>query len=262
MSILGAERAFAAEELTEDGFLGGRLRIVQPRNGYRAATDPVLMAAACPARPGQTVLELGCGAGVASICLGVRVVGVEQTGVELQPAYAELARRNARENGIALRVIEGDVARPPAELRALSFDHVMLNPPWYPVGGGTPAQDSGRETGLREDTPLAAWIDLAIRRLRPGGWLTLIHLAERLPDLLAGCDGRLGSVDLLPLAARSGRPATRILMRARKGARGGFRLLAPFVLHEGVAHLRDENSHSAAAEAILRGDAALNWPAR
>ncbi|GHD98869.1 methyltransferase [Defluviimonas sp. 20V17] len=262
MSTSGAERAFAADELTEDGFLGGRLRIAQPRNGYRAATDPVLMAAACPARPGQAVLELGCGAGVASICLGARVAGVEQTGMELQHAYADLARRNARANGIALRVIEGDVARPPADLRALGFDHVMINPPWYPAGGGTEARDPGRETGLREATPLAAWIDLAVRRLRPGGWLTLIHLAARLPDLLAGCDGRLGSMDLLPLAPRGGRPATRILLRARKGGRGGFRLLSPFVLHEGAAHLRDENSHSAAAEAILRHGEALNWPAR
>lgn len=136
-------REFAREELTEDGFLGGQLRIRQPRAGYRAATDPVLMAASCSARAGETVLELGCGAGVGAICLGARVPGVALTGLELQPGYADLARQNASNNGIALEVIEGDVSAPPPALRTRVFDHVMLNPPWYPAGGGTAAQDAG-----------------------------------------------------------------------------------------------------------------------
>lgn len=262
MSISGVEPVFGAAELSEDGFLGGRLRVLQPTAGYRAATDPVLLAAACTARAGEAVLELGCGAGVASLCLGIRVAGLALTGLELQPPYADLARRNAAANAIALKVLEGDVGQPPAALKAGSFDHVILNPPWYPAQGGTPARDAGRETGLREALPLAAWIDLAARRLRPGGWMTAIHLAERLPDLLAACGARLGSIDVLPLAARTGRPATRVIIRARKGGRGQFRLLAPLVLHDGEAHLRDENSHSPAAEAIFRAAAPLNWPPR
>ncbi|MFC2970044.1 tRNA1(Val) (adenine(37)-N6)-methyltransferase [Acidimangrovimonas pyrenivorans] len=253
---------FPPEALSDDGFLGGRLRILQPRQGYRAATDPVLLAAACPARAGETALELGCGAGVASLCLGHRVPGLALTGLELQPAYAALARDNAGGNGQALEVIEGDVAAPPAALRHRSFDHVIANPPWYPAGGGTPASDAGRETGLREALPLAEWIDLAARRLKPGGYLTVIQLAERLPDLLAACDRRLGSLDLLPLAPRAGRPAKRVLLRARKGGRGAFRLLAPLVLHEGAVHDGDRDSHSAWAEAVLRDGAALPFPAR
>ena len=82
-------------ELSTDAFLGGRLSIMQPIRGYRAAADPVLLAAAVPARAGDAVLELGCGAGVASLCLGQRVPGLIQFGLELQPAYAALARRNA-----------------------------------------------------------------------------------------------------------------------------------------------------------------------
>ena len=84
---------FAAEALSQDGFLGGRLAIWQPRVGYRAAMDPVLLAAAVAARAGESVLELGCGVGVASLCLGSRVPGLALTGLELQPAYARLARR-------------------------------------------------------------------------------------------------------------------------------------------------------------------------
>jgi tRNA1Val (adenine37-N6)-methyltransferase len=248
---------FTPPELTDDGFLGGRLRIRQPRRGYRAATDPVLMAAAVPARPGQSVLDLGCGAGVASLCLATRVADLRLSGLERQPAYADLARENAALNSIRLDVVDGDLANLPASLRQ-GFDHVMANPPYYARGSGTPATDDGREAAQREETPLAVWIDTATRRLAPDGWLTVIHLAERLPDLLSALDRRLGSVSLLPLAARVGQPAARVILRARKGGRGKFRLLAPMVLHEGTAHDEDRDSFTPETHDVLRNAASLD----
>ena len=83
---------FPADEPSDDRFLCGRLRLLQPRKGYRAATDPVLLAAACPATSGDRVLDLGCGAGAAALCLGLRVPGLALSGLELQPGYADLAR--------------------------------------------------------------------------------------------------------------------------------------------------------------------------
>ncbi|MDE3120248.1 MAG: methyltransferase [Paracoccaceae bacterium] len=246
---------FAADDLTDDGFLGGRLRMLQPKTGYRAATDPVFLAAAVPAKPGQEVLELGCGAGVATLCLAARVAGLHPAGLERQPDYAALARENSARNGLEMTVIEGDLVRMPPELRARSFDHVFANPPYYPASG-TPARDPGRAAALREETPLAAWIDAATRRLRPGGWLTMIVGADRLTDLLAGCGSRLGSLSVLPLAPRAGRPAGRVIAQARKGGRAAFRLLAPLVVHEGAAHDGDRDSFTPEAAAILRqGDA-------
>ncbi|NHX27288.1 methyltransferase domain-containing protein, partial [Escherichia coli] len=112
-------------DLTCDQFLGGRLSVWQPCDGYRAGVDPVLLAAAVPASAGQRVLELGCGVGVASLCLGARVPDLTITGVELQPDYAELARRNAEENGVQMAVVESDLRSLPADLRSVSFDHVV-----------------------------------------------------------------------------------------------------------------------------------------
>ena len=82
---------------TRDAFLGGKLRLRQPRRGYRAGIDPVLLAASVPARPGQSVLDLGCGAGAAALCLAARVGGLRLAGLERQADYAELARANAAE---------------------------------------------------------------------------------------------------------------------------------------------------------------------
>ncbi|MEZ5912653.1 MAG: methyltransferase [Paracoccaceae bacterium] len=249
---------FDPSELTDDGFLGGALRILQPREGYRAATDPVFLAAAVPAKPGQTVLELGCGAGVASLCLAHRVAGLSLIGLELQPAYAELAGANAARNCMALKVVTGDLAAMPGELRAEAFDQVLANPPYFPAGGGTAARDAGRETALREATPLAQWVDAAARRLRPGGWLTLIQRADRLGELLSAVDTRLGSLAILPMAPREGRPANRVILRARKGGRGALRLLAPFVVHEGPDHRGDGEDLSAMARSVLRGGGSLD----
>ena len=241
-------------ELTRDAFLGGRLSIWQPKSGYRAGVDPVFLAAFVRAKSGQSVLELGCGVGVASLALQARVTDLDLTGLELQADYADLARRNADGNELPMQVITGDLARIPDELRARQFDHVIANPPYY-LRGGTVATDAGREAAVAENTPLAQWVDAGIRRLKPGGCLSFVQAAERLPDLLATFDGRVGRVEVLPLTPRSGRPATLILVRAVKGARSPFRLLAPVIVHEGERHTHDGESYTVLIGDILRNGA-------
>lgn len=246
---------FADDQLSDDKFLCGRLRLLQPIKGYRAATDPVLLAAACPAEPGQSVLDLGCGAGAAALCLGRRVPGLTLAGLELQPAYADLARRNAERNGIPVEVHEGDLGRMPSALRR-DFDHVIANPPYYHAGG-SPSPVAARARAMQVDTPLSAWVAAATRRLRPGGWLTLICGADGLPEVIAALPPKLGSAAVLPLAAREGRAALRVIIQARKGGRAPFRLLAPFVIHAGAAHDGDRESYTPAANAVLRDGADL-----
>ncbi len=250
--------AASADTATEDRLLGGRVRLMQPRHGYRAATDPVLLAAAMPSRSGERVLDLGCGAGAAALCLAARVPDVALSGLELQPEYAAFARQNAVLNEASFDVLEGDVADPPAALRAQTFDGVMMNPPYHPASvqaGPIP----GRDKAHRERVPLGVWIDTGLQRLKPQGWIAVIQRIERLPEILTALAGRAGEIAVLPLAARDGRAAKRAIVRARKAVRGPFRLAAPLVLHAGPAHLSDSDDFTPHAQAILRDAAPLDF---
>lgn len=245
--------------LSCDAFLDGRLQILQPRRGYRAGVDPVLLAAAVTALPGQSVLELGCGVGVAALCLGRRVPGLHLTGVEIQPAYADLARRNAAAASLPLEVVEADLSTLPPPLRQQQFDHVMANPPYFRRAQSTPARDAGREMALGEVTSLADWVAVAARRVRDGGHVTFIQRAERLPELIGLMSARLGSVTVLPLIPRRGRDAQLVLIRGRKGGRAAFRLVDSVLMHDGVSHDSDRDDYTALVRGVLRDNAALTF---
>jgi len=252
---------FSEDELGDDAFLGGRLVVAQPLKGYRAGIDPVLLAASIPAHRGQSVLDLGCGSGIVALCLGVRVPGLTLAGLEVQPGYADLAQRNAAGNGIDLEVLTGDVGTMPHALRQRQFDHVVANPPFFDRESGTAARDAGREQGLGERLPLADWVAAAARRVAPKGLVTMIQRADRVPDLMGAMSAYLGSLELLPLAPRSGRAARLVLMRGRKGGRAAFHLHDRWCLHALAAHERDGEDYTPATTAVLRDAAALPFSA-
>ncbi|MGD9295700.1 MAG: methyltransferase [Roseobacter sp.] len=244
------------QDLTRDAFLGGKLHLLQPRCGYRAGVDSVLLAATVPAQPGDRVLDLGCGVGTAALCLGARVKGLKLTGVEVQADYAALARENGRGG---FEVVTADLTDMPLELRQRQFDHVLANPPYYDRAAGRAATDSGREAALGESTPLTDWVRVAAKRLAPKGYAHFIHRVERLPEILNTMTGRLGSIEVLPLCPRIKRPAELVIVRGRKNGRGAFRLHAPLILHEGATHGRDADSYVPRVKAALRDGAALGF---
>ncbi len=251
---------FDDSELTRDAFLGGRLFLWQPKAGYRAGVDPVFLAASVPARAGEQVLDMGCGAGAAALCLGARVPDLALTGLEVQPGYAALARRNAEAAGLSMEVFDGDLTAPPAALRQMSFHHIIANPPYFDPSARIQAEDAGRERALAEQAPLGAWVAFAARRLRPRGYLHVIQRMVRLPDLIAAAEGRLGSIEVLPLAARVGRPPEHVIFRARKDGRAPFRLYYPVVIHYGANHLADAEDYSTEIASVLRNGQMLSWP--
>jgi tRNA1(Val) A37 N6-methylase TrmN6 len=246
----------AAPELTEDGLLGGRLRFFQPRRGYRAAIDPVLLAAAVRAEAGETVLDAGVGTGAAALCLAARLPGCRVVGLEREPELLGLAAVNVRSNGLAdrVRLVAGDLLATPEALRQEAFDAVMTNPPYHVEGAATPPLDATRRAAHLGEAEPGRWVAACLARLKPLGRLTLIQRADRLDAVLAALAGRAGDVVVFPLwpsdAAAAG--AKRVIVAARKAARGPLRLARGLVLHEA------DGRFTPAAEAVLRDGAPLN----
>ena len=184
---------------------------------------------------------------------------LEIHGLEIQPEYAALARENANANGVPMRVHEGDILKMPPELRQRSFDTVITNPPWH--SDSTFASPvPGRDTANRmAEMTLTLWITAAFTRLLPGGWFVLIQRATWLPEILQALSTRAGDIAVLPLQAREGRDAKRVIVKARKGSRGPFRIAPALVLHQGSSHVADGDDFSPVARAILRDGAGLDF---
>ncbi len=250
---------FAEDQETCDAFLDGKIHLHQPKHGYRAGVDPVFLAAATPAKPGQSVLELGCGAGAASLCLHARVDDLNLTGIEIQSEYANLARKNAQTNHAAFQIIQADLRHLPEEITSQQFDHVIANPPYYLEEKHTASKDSGRNIALAGDTELKDWVKIAAKRVKPKGYVTLIQRADRLPELLCACQKYLGSIRVKALSARTHRPASLVLLQARKLGRADFILDPPLILHQGDTHERDGESYRKKVLGILRNGDPLIW---
>lgn len=237
--------------LTTEGFLlDGRVRHSQPAHGFRSGIEPVFLAAAVPARPGQQVLEAGTGAGAALLCLAARVPGVLGTGIELAPELAALAAANAAANGFTGLTIQAGAieALPPGS----RFHHAMANPPYH--AAGSPASpDPARERSKRAPSGLlAGWIAAMAAALLHRGSLTLIVAAPAVPDCLAAmAAARCPASVLFPLWPRAGRAARLALLRGVKGGRTPLRLAPGLVLHG------PDGAFTTAAQAVLRAGEAL-----
>jgi tRNA1(Val) A37 N6-methylase TrmN6 len=246
-----------AGELTEDTFLGGRLRLRQPKSGHRAGHDAMLLAAATAARPGDRVADFGAGVGAAGLALATRVAGIQLVLVEIDEALAELARGNAASNRIEANVVAMDIASGAdvfagAGLAPDSVDVVLMNPPFNDSKRHRSSPDKSREIAhVAGATTLESWIHAARRILKSGAVLTLIWRADGLAHVLAALDRGFGSLSILPVHGNAATPAIRILIRAIKGGR------APTAIYPGLM-LNDESGvPNKQVQEILTGKGAL-----
>ncbi len=235
MSDSGSEKTDAAEDYATDAFFNGRLKVHQPRNGYRYSIDAVILAHFAGLHPAKTAVDLGTGCGVIPLILAFRRPELKITGVEIQPGLAGAARRNIRENGYAERIsiIEGDLKDLRARDAGGRVDLAVSNPPYRKAASGR--INPVREKAMARHEIKAALPDVlaaAARLLRTGGRLAMIYPAERLTDLLTGMRAAGMEPKTLRTAhSRRNDGAILCLAAAVKGGRPGLKVAAPLVIY-------------------------------
>lgn len=244
-------------EVTEDAFLGGKLRLRQPKSGHRAGHDAMLLAAATPARPGDRVADLGSGVGAAGLAVARRVNRIELVLVEIDERLAELARANARANAVIAEALVLDVTSgaerfASAGLAPDSVDVVMMNPPFNDAARHRASPDQARELAhVAAEQTLEGWIHAARRILKSGGHLAMIWRADAIAEVLAALDRGFGSLVILPVHADAASPAIRVLVRATKGGRAPARLLAALLLNDEAGRPTPYAGRILAGEGVL-----------
>jgi len=224
--------------------------------------DAMMLAAAVPGDFAGRVVDLGAGAGGAGLAVVARCAGASVVLVENAPRMAACARRTLEHGAnVAIagraRVVEADAtltgkARIAAGLDDGGFDFAVMNPP-FNAGIDRPSPDAlRRQAHVMSDGLLEAWLRTAAALVRPRGGLAVITRPQSIGPLLASLEGRFGHAEIVPVHARAGEAAIRILVRARRASRAGLALMPPLVLHDGAGH-----GFSQRADAINNGRQSL-----
>ena len=222
------------EELSEEALFAGKLRCLQPRQGYRFSVDAVLLAHFLAPEPEARILDLGAGCGVVSLILSHRHHTVSLVALEVQPRLAEVIRRNVAVNFLEnrLTVIEGDCRRIATLLTSNSFDWVAANPPYYPVGSGRHHPETERAKGRHEILGgIGEMAQAAAFALKNGGRAVFVYPAARAEILLDVVrENGLAPQRLQRVHPYPGAEAGLVLVEAVKGGGEELAVLPPFFI--------------------------------
>jgi tRNA1(Val) A37 N6-methylase TrmN6 len=259
----GLEDPAFADAVTEDRWLGGRLTLLQPKNGHRVGTDAALLAAGAGTPVGR-IADVGAGVGAVGLTLAQRSERAFADLIDIDPDLARLAGINAARNGLSARarVLTLDVLKASERRKGGLADEtaecVVTNPPFFDSGAVRVSPDQGRARAhvlppAEGGGTLELWIRASLALLRPGGRFVMIHRPDALASVLAAIERRLGALVVLPVHAFVGESAHRLLLTGVKGSKAPLRIAPPLVLHEADGRLTTE------ADAIHRGEALVRW---
>jgi tRNA1(Val) A37 N6-methylase TrmN6 len=231
--------------------LGQKVRLLQPaEGGFRTSLDSVMLAAACPAKDNDHVLDMGCGVGGASFCLLYRVPNAKLTGIEWESTYLELAVQNSVLNNMSDRAqfIQSDIRDYRVDGKP-QYDHVMVNPPFSEAGEHLVSPDPIKAKALghqEEDLTLDDWVKAAHRLVKSKGSFTIIYPTAGVDRVIRAMGKMFGAIEIIPLWPRVGVDSKRVIIRAIKDRQTPSSIKAGLVLHH------DDGSYTSAAEAVLR----------
>ena len=234
---------------TLDKFLGDKVILKQSKEGLRATSDSVLLAALVPVKKKEDILDVGAGNGVISCCLGKRIP-CSVTAIEIQKSLCTLIKENAELNHLTIEIIQHDILGKNDPLKGKLFHHVVTNPPFYETGKNV-RKNPEQKKAYVADFDLKKWLDYCLKHLRAKGSFCLIHRPEMLAEILPILNQKLGNIEIFPIVSKEGECAKRILVRGYLNKKGPLILHSPLVMHT------KDNQRTEFAEKILRSGQAI-----
>jgi tRNA1(Val) A37 N6-methylase TrmN6 len=223
-------------DLTEDTLFGGRLICRQCRHGYRFSVDAVLVAHFAIPKPGQRVLDLGCGCGVIGLILAHRQPRITVSSLEMQEELAALAEANGKLNGFGdrFRVIRGDVRKISGAVAPETYDLVICNPPYRKKGSGRINRGEQATLARHElSGEINDFVRAAAFSVKNRGKVGFVYPARRSNTLLLALhEYRLTPKRLQAVYSYPGaESACLVLVEAVKNGGEQIEILAPFFIY-------------------------------
>jgi tRNA1Val (adenine37-N6)-methyltransferase len=221
---------------TCDTILGGRIQVIQPREGYRFSVDSILLARFVSVRRGDRLLELGAGSGVISLAIAALHQPREIIAIEIQPELVAMLDRSAQLNRFhSIDPISADLRNiQHTKVPLSSFDLVVANPPYRTRGSGRESPNQKRRVARSEiASTLEDFIAAAASYARAGGRVAMVFVADRFAELISVArEYRLEPKRIQFVHPYKDAPATTILLEARKSGGVEVRIEPPLILYD------------------------------
>ena len=240
-----------SDQETLDELKGYRLRIIQPRHGYRFSVDPLLLADFARIGKGERVLDLGTGCGIIPMLLARQEPSAQITGAEFQEVMADIAGRNVALNDLSgqVEIISHDVVDLRRRFPVSSFDLVVSNPPYRRPGTGKISPRAGRDDSRHETTAtLADFMAAAKFLVKESGRICFIYHTCRLAELMAQAAlQKLAPIRLRMVHGNVDAPGRMFLIELMKGRIGELQVEPPLMVR------REDGGYSEEKLRIYRG---------
>ncbi|MEE0859691.1 MAG: methyltransferase [Acutalibacteraceae bacterium] len=204
-------------------------------------TDTILLANFSKPKCNETAVDLGTGCGTIPLLWNREKPPRYTYAVEIQKNGADMARRSVAMNNLQdkIEVLNEDLRELKGKLTFGSFDVVVCNPPYKPIGTGVVSQGHSHSIIRHESTcTVDDVVKTASGLLRFGGKFCLCLRPERLTDVITAMRKYLLEPKRLRMVQQRKDKAPKLfLIEGRRGGKEGGLTVLPALLIE------DENGN-------------------
>jgi len=217
-------------EISLDNFLDGKIKIYQPKNGYRAGIDAVLLASCVQVFKKCKILDIGSGTGVISFFIASKYKNVEIVGIEKNFKYYSLSMRSLRLNKVKSKIkfFNKDFKH----ISNMKSDIIVSNPPWFRQNSTYKSYNSLLNDAKIESLKLDLWIEKVLINLNSTGEYYTIFPYRRIEEMIKILRNHFKSVKIYPVSSFKSKPPDKaIILAKRSGKESNFNEYNRIITH-------------------------------